>query len=362
MVSTYIRRLTLAVSVSVLAGCASGSSGTSVKSTRSPSVTTEITLLTHNAFVMPQGMAELFEQQTGVSIKLLQDGDTGALVNKAILTRDNPQADVLFGVDNAFLSRAIEQKIFAPGAYRALDAIDTEHRDQFGDALRFVVPVDYGDVCINYDTAWFAERDVAPPKNLDDLVDPKYSGLTIVQNPATSSPGLAFLIATRERYPGDAWKEYWRALQRNNVLVVDDWTIAYQAEFTAGGGEGSRPIMISYASSPPADVFYSEGAKTKPTIAAVDDGCVRQYEFVGVLAGSKHEVAGRQLVEFMLSNEFQRELPLSNFVFPARREVALPQMFSDFALVPESPVTIDYLAIGRDRSEWIREWIALVLG
>ena len=362
MKSGYFRTLAVAALVSTLASCSSNGGDPSGRSSTSRPPATEVTLLAHNAFVMPPGMAALFKKETGISVKILQDGDAGALLNKAILTRGKPQADVMFGVDNAFLSRAIDEKVFAPGAYRALDTIDAEHRDQFGNALRFVVPVDYGDVCINYDKAWFAQRKLAPPTNLDDLTDPKYSGLTVVQNPASSSPGLAFLIATRDRHPGASWKKYWQALQRNKVLVVQDWTVAFQTEFTAGGGDGTRPIMISYASSPPADVFYSQGAKTKPSIVAVEDGCVRQYEFVGVLAGSPHETEGRRLVEFMLSGEFQRELPLSNFVFPVRRDIALPKVFSDFALSPSHPITFDYIALGRDRAEWIREWTELVLG
>ena len=362
MKSGYFRTLAVTVLLSTVASCSSNGGDSSGRSSTSQPTATELTLLTHNAFVMPQGMAARFKTETGITVKILQDGDAGALLNKAILTRGKPQADVMFGVDNAFLSRAIDEKVFAPGAYRALDVVEAQHRDQFGDALRFVVPVDYGDVCINYDKAWFAKRNLAPPTNLDDLADPTYSGLTVVENPASSSPGLAFLIATRKQHPGADWKTYWQALQRNKVLVVQDWTVAFQTEFTAGGGDGTRPIMISYASSPPADVFYSEGAKTKPSIVAVDDGCVRQYEFVGVLAGSPHQTEARQLVEFMLSSEFQAELPLSNFVFPVRRDVALPKVFSDFALTPSRPLTFDYVALGRDRAQWIREWTELVLG
>ena len=191
---------------------------------------------------------------------------------------------------------------------------------------------------------------------------PKYRGLSVVENPSTSSPGLAFLAATIARHPGDAWKEYWKALKRNDVRVVADWTSAYETEFTGGGGSGTRPIVVSYASSPPADVVYSDGKKKRPTIAAVTKDCFRQYEFAGVLHNAKHPNAATQLVEFLASATFQADMPLNMFVYPTRANVPLPKVFTDFAAVVEHPITIDYREIDKQRTAWIRDWTTLEIG
>ena len=122
------------------------------------------------------------------------------MLNKAILTKSSPLADVLFGVDNTFLSRALDNDLFERYSSPVLDVLlpelilDDKHR---------LLPVDWGDVCLNYDVAWFEEQDIAPPDALEDLIAPAYKGLTVVENPATSSPGLAFLLTTVKAFGED---------------------------------------------------------------------------------------------------------------------------------------------------------------
>ncbi len=165
-----------------------------------------------------------------------------------------------------------------------------------------MTPIDESDVCVDFDKSWFGHDGRPPaPASLDDLVDSRYKGLTVVENASTSSPGLAFLLATIAAKGENGWSGYWSALKRNGVRVVDDWTAAYETDFTAGGGSGDRPIVVSYGSDAAADVVGSSPHRDTPKVGVIASTCFRQMEFAGVLHGA-HNVPGAQaLVDFMLT-------------------------------------------------------------
>ena len=316
-------------------------------------------LMTHDSFDISQETIDEFTAQTGIQLEIFKAGDAGAVVNKAVLAKDNPLADVLFGVDNTFLSRALDNDIFLPYHSPRLDQIDDSLKL---DPQNRALPVDFGDVCLNYDKAWFAENNLQPPANLADLVDPAYAGLTVVENPATSSPGLAFLLATISTYGEDGYLDYWQQLQDNDLLVSDGWEDAYYGSFTAAS-DGDRPIVVSYASSPPAEVYFAEEPPQEaPTAAVVGDGsCFRQIEFVGILKGSEHEAQAQQLVDFLLDKTFQEDIPLHMFVFPANETAVLPEVFAQFSQIPDQPATIPPQDISAKREIWIEAWTNTVL-
>jgi len=324
-----------------------------------PAEPTELVIMTHSSFDVGTEVIETFEQEHNVKVTFLDSGDAGEALNKAILAKDNPLADIFYGVDNTFLSRALREDIFEAYASPLLSEIspemilDEEHR---------LLPVDWGDVCLNYDRAWFEERNLAPPDSLEDLIDPAYAGLTVVQNPATSSPGLAFLLATIDHFGVDGWQDYWAALRENEVWVENGWTEAYYGQFSAAS-DGNRPIVVSYATSPAAEVYYSEGKYTLPPTGAITAPatCFRQIEFVGILKGTAKEKLARDFVDWMLSQPFQEDIPLHMWVFPANEEAALPQVFIDFAQQAREPAELDPEEIAAHRDEWIAVWMEVVL-
>jgi thiamine transport system substrate-binding protein len=224
------------------------------------------------------------------------------------------------------------------------------------------LPVDYGDICLNYDVAWFAENDQPPPDDLADLADPAYADLTVVQNPATSTPGLGFLLATIETFGEDGYLDYWRQLMDNGALVVDGWEQAYYSHFTAAS-EGDRPIVVSYASSPVAEVYFAEEPPAaSPTAAVVGDAaCFRQIEFIGILRGTQVEEEARQLVDFMLDRRFQEDIPLKMFVYPANENAQLPDVFVQHSQVSAAPAQMAPERIAANREEWIQAWTEAVL-
>jgi thiamine transport system substrate-binding protein len=319
---------------------------------------TEVVLVTHDSFVVSDDVRAEFEESSGLELRILQSGDAGELVSKALLTAGNPQGDVLFGLDNNLLSRALKGDLFEAYASPLLDRVDASF---VLDAEHRVTPIDHGEVCLNYDKAWFSDRGVEPPRSLDDLTAPRYAGLVVVENPATSTPGLAFLLATIARFGEQGWQRYWAALRRNRVLVVDGWEEAYNVRFSGSAGRGDRPIVVSYASSPPAEVIFATPRPKEAPTAVVEDSCFRQIEFAGVLRGTGNEDGARELVDFLLSKRFQEDIPLSMFVFPVNRDAELPREFEQFAVVPESPLELAPEEIEVNRDRWVKEWTSLVL-
>jgi thiamine transport system substrate-binding protein len=322
-----------------------------------------VTLVAYDSF--PVGDTSMndaldsFTADTGIEVELLSAGDTGAMVSKAVLTAGNPEGDVMWGIDNTFLSRALADDVFEPYESPAAASIPDALTDPVPG--NEVTPVDYGDVCINYDIAWFDEQGLTPPTTLDDLLLDDYADLLVVQNPATSSPGLAFLLATVATYGDDGWAEYWSGLRANGVEVVEGWSEAYYERFTWAGG-GPRPLVVSYGSSPPAEVIFADPPRDDAPTGVMESSCFRQIEFAGVLRGTGEPEAARALVDFLVSETFQAELPLNVFVYPANPDVELPTEFVDHAVVPDDPLTVDPERIEEHRSAWIDEWTDIVLG
>ena len=298
-----------------------------------------------------------FTAETGVEVEILNAGDTGTMLAKAELIAGNPEGDVLWGIDNTFLSRAIDAEIFEPYAANGLDAIDAEFLELVPN--NEATPVDFGDVCVNYDIAAVDAAGVAPPASFDDLA--ANADRLVVQNPGTSSPGLAFLLATIAEYGEDGWEDYWRSLAEGGVSIVDSWTDAYYAEFTWAGG-GDRPLVVSYGSSPPFEVlFAAEPLDAAPT-GVVEATCFRQVEFAGVLRGTDAPDEARALVDFLISERYQREVPLNLFVFPVNGDVELAPEFVEYATIPETTLALDAATIAANRSDWIDRWSEIMTG
>lgn len=316
-------------------------------------------LMTHDSFDISAETLARFTEETSIAVDVFKAGDAGTVVNLAALATDDPLADVLYGVDNTFLSRALENELFITYESPVLEEIDDSLQL---DPQHRALPVDFGDVCLNYDRAWFTANTLDPPQTLDDLIDPAYSGLTVVENPATSSPGLSFLLATIDTYGEEGYLDYWQGLVDNDVLVTDGWEDAYYGSFSAAS-DGDRPIVVSYASSPPAEVYFAETAlELAPTAAVVSDGsCFRQVEFVGVLQGTEYEEEAQLLVDFLLSRQFQEDIPLHMFVFPANEKAELPPVFLEHSQIPQNPATIAPEEIAANREEWVQAWTETVL-
>lgn len=318
-----------------------------------------ITIMTHDSFAASEEVVKAFEQANNAKVVFLQSGDAGEVLNKAILAKSAPLADVLFGVDNTFLSRALEGDIFEEYRSPVLAEIPDEFKLDSSDRL---LPVDYGDVCINYDKAYFVEKNLTVPQTLEDLAKPEYRDLLVVENPATSSPGLAFLLATRAHF-GDGYLDYWKSLKDNGIVIVDGWETAYYTNFSASSGHGPQSMVVSYGTSPAAEVIFADPPRADaPTASIVGlDTCFRQIEFVGILRGTQQRALAEKFVDFMLSKQFQEDMPLQMFVYPVNMNAILPDAFTKYAQVPSQPAALTPDEIAANRDKWIQEWANVVL-
>lgn len=337
------------VAAALVTGCSAG--GGSDDTSRGDGGDT-VVLVTHSSWAVPDEVVAAFEEQSGYTLDVQPAGDAGELTNRLALTRTSPLGDAVFGIDNTFASRAVEEDVLAEYAPELPPGAEQFVLDDPAAAAR-LTPVDRGDVCVNIDDTWFAERDLAPPADLDDLADPAYEGLFVTPGAATSSPGLAFLLATVAAYGEDGWQAYWERLLDNGAKLTPGWTDAYTVDFTAGGGGGDRPIVLSYASSPP---FTIPEGGDEPTTSALLDTCFGQVEYAGVLAGARNPEGAQALVDFLLGPEFQAALPESMYVFPVRDDVELPADWAAHAAVPEDPYSVPPAQIASERDRWVTEW------
>ena len=322
-----------------------------------------LTIITHDSFSVSAELVSRFEEENNVRLVFIQGGDTGSALNRLILTSVNsktPEADVFYGLDNTFLSRALEQNLFEPYQPEGLENIPDEFKL---DPEFFVVPIDFGDVCINYDRAYFSERGIALPGSLQDLTKPEYEGLLVVENPATSSPGLAFMLATIAEFGEDAWLDWWQEMKVNQVAIVSDWETAYYNNFSGSSGKGPQPMVVSYASSPAAELIYAETTLSEsPTASLVAPGmCWRQVEFAGILNNTPNRDLAEKFIDFLLSKEFQEDMPMQMFVFPVLPAAELPEDFITASQLPEAVVSLNSALIAAYRDTWINEWANLML-
>jgi thiamine transport system substrate-binding protein len=312
-----------------------------------------VVLVTHDSFAVPKDLLSGFTKETGITIDVHRTGDAGALTNQLVLTKDEPIGDLAYGVDNTFASRALDEGVFE--AYRSPDADKGPQRYQIDDSGRLTA-VDVGDVCLNIDPAAFAEKKIPEPRSYADLTRPEYRDMLVVEDPATSSPGLAFLAGTIATLGEDGWREYWVALKGAGLKVVSGWEEAYTQDFSGSAGKGPRPIVVSYASSPAAEL----GDDGKPRTKALLDTCFRQVEYAGLLKGAKHSADAKKVLDFLLSEKFQAAMPEQMYVYPAREGVELPKAWQEAAPQPPSPATLPPAEIGKNRESWITEWRGLV--
>ncbi len=315
-----------------------------------------VVLVTYDSFALPEDAAAEFTEQTGAEIEVVAAGDSGTMLTRALLAAGSPEGDVIFGIDNTLAGRALSEDLLEAFEPDGLDRVPEQYRLD-GELGELLTPIDTGDVCMNVDAEWFAAEGREAPTTLEDLADPAFAELLVVPSPVTSSPGLAFLLGTVDRYGEDGWADYWSRLDANGVRIRPSWDDAYSTDYTVSGGD--RPVVLSYASSPPAEVIFSEGERTEPASEVMLDSCTSQVEYAGVLAGAEHPALARELVEFMLSDSWQSALPTANFVFPIV-DVELPEEFAQWAERAETTLGLTPEQIDAGRDDWIEQWRELM--
>jgi thiamine transport system substrate-binding protein len=308
----------LALAILLLAGCAPADQAA-----------TKVTLVAHDSFAISDESIAQFQEESGFELEIIRAGDVGSLTNRLVLTKESPIADVVFGIDNTFMGVA-EQNSIIEGQ---------------------LVPVDYADVCFNYDRVWFEERGITPPGSWRDLTKPAYNSLTVVTNPLSSSPGLAFLATTVAAFGEPGFEQYWKELRDNGVRVASGWEEAYFTDFSGSSGRGQYPIVLSYSSSPAAEI--REDGKSQ-TVALLDE-CFRQTEYIGELAGASNPEGAKALIEFLLSESFQNTMSGLMYVYPVNEYASIPAEWAEFGPAANSTIG-EKLNISTHREKWQTKW------
>lgn len=292
-----------------------------------------VRLATHDSFAISADLVKDFQNKTGLTLKIVRLGDAGSLTNKLVLTKNDPIADVTFGIDNTFAGVATSNKIINGK----------------------LIPVDFGDVCFNYDVDWFKSHSITPPASWRDLTSPTYRNLTVIENPKLSSTGLAFLATTYAGFPtASQVNTYWKALKANGVKITSGWEDAYYVDFSGSSGKGSRPIVLSYSSSPADEV----GKDGKSRTAALLSECFRQTEYVGIILNGLAPKGAQKFIDFLLSDKFQASMPESMYVYPINPKVELPKKWTKFAPFAKIVIGQD-LDIQSQRATWLKAWWVL---
>lgn len=328
---------------------------------KTPSTSQEtLTVMTHDSFAVSESIITQFEAEHNVKVQFVRSGDAGSALNQAILTKEHPLADLFYGVDNTFLTRALSEGLFIAYDSPILEQIPGDYQLDKGN---YALPVNYGDVCINYDKHYFENNQLPVPTSLEDLADSRYAGLLVTQNPATSSPGLSFLMATVAHFGEEGYLDYWRTLKQNGLVVVSDWETAYYTNFSGSTGQGPQPMVVSYGSSPAAEIIFSETPLDESPTASIvgPDTCFRQIEFVGILKNAANPDLAKTFIDFMLSVPFQEDIPMQMFVYPVNRNANLPEAFAEHIQIPNKPAALDPKLIDAHREDWINAWLEVVL-
>lgn len=342
-----VRALAVATLVScgalAFVGCSAPTNGDEGEA----AVSNDVTLVVHDSFVDGPEFEQAASAATGYNVKVMTAGDGGELTNKLVLTKGAPIADAFFGVDNTFASRLVENAVVDEFTPEGIPSRAAEH------AIGSLVPIDMGATCINIDTDWFAEHGVAEPETYDDLAEPEYRDLTVLIDPTSSSTGASFMIGTVAAFGEDGFADYWKRLSDNGVSLTQGWSDAYYEQFTAASESGTRPIVLSYSTSP---AFTVNDNETESTTRALLDTCTTQVEYAGVLKGAKNPEGAQAVIDYLLSSEFQQSIADEMYMYPIDETVELPAAWATFAPLP-TPEQVHDLApaeIEAGREAWLR--------
>lgn len=337
-----MRRNPLMAATAVLSVAGLALSGCSIAAQQEDADSKEktVTIITHDSFELTKEQVKKFETETGYKLKTTSPGDASSVVNQLILAEGKASADGFYGVDNLQAGALTEKGVVEDYVPEKLP--EAAKKLTNSDAL---TPIDQGQVCINADAGWFKKNKVDLPKSINDLTKPEYAKLLVAQDPAQSSPGFAFMVTTMHKT--EDWKKAWEDMLAGGTKVVSSWSNAYNTDFSGSEGKGKYPLVVSYSSSP-----AFEGGKT----VNIDDTCIDQVEYAGVLKNAKNPDGAKAFVDFMLSEDMQNAIPEQMYMYPVNPDVKLPKDWAAHAPLSKTSVTPDPSEIAQKREEWIKQF------
>ena len=282
-----------------------------------PAPAGEVVIYTYDSFISEWGpaseLARLFKEKTGIDCTFIDAGDGAQIISRVILEKENPRADLVIGFDNNRMSLVRSSDAFE--AYKPANADAIIPKELRLDDGWLATPYDWSFFAMIYDS----ESSVPEPRSLAELANPAYRKRIILMDPRTSTPGSGFVAWTLAVF-GEACGDFWRALKPNILALAPSWSTGYGL-FTAG----EAPLVVSYITSPAYHIENGEGSRFRA--ARFDNGYPMQIEGAALVRGAKNADNARLFLDFLISEEAQSVLPLTQWMYPVNARVKLPASY-----------------------------------
>ncbi len=308
----------------------------------------ELVIYTYSSFAsgIAQKVLPIFEKQNNVKVKLLSFGDAGNVLARLILEKDQPKADVVIGLDQPLLKRAISEGLLIKFVPENISMIKNK---ELLDMRGYGIPFDYGAIALVYNT----EKINNPPKSFKELLDERFKRKLVVQDPRTSSTGLSFMLWTVAVFGEDGFLDYWKSLKNNILTITPGWDEAFSMLET-----GEADIMVSYATD--GAYSYHEYGSLKYLPVVMEEGAFVQIEYAAIVKGSKNIELAKKFIEFVLSKEFQSHVPLNQWMYPVV-EIELPKAYK-YAPKIDKVLPFDYSIFEQKGKDWLEKWAEVMIG
>ena len=348
------------LSLTILTCCTTNNTTSDTNTNSNEQNIKEIKVLAYDSFNLDKNLIKEFEKTSGYKVKIIPSGGGGELVNKLVLSKNTPMGDVSVGIDSTFAGRTIKEKIFQNNNVKLPEG--AEKYVIAGD--KTLTPISHGQICLNADKQWFDSKNIKTPETFTDIIKPEYKNLFASINPTTSSAGLGFFLSTVAKFGENGWQKYWQDLKNNGMKISKDWSGAYNVDFTAGEGKGTKPIVVSYVTSPLETLETSQSSSNLPEsttkTVALTDTCYDQVEYAGIVRNAKNKEGAEKFIEFMLSKKVQDVLLDTMYVFPVSNEATIPDEVLQHTPPVENALRLDPVVLEEKRQEWLREWNSII--
>ena len=303
-----------------------------------------LTIYTYDSFVSEWGPGPIvkknFEDKFKRHLKFVTVDSAATLLTKIILEGSSTKADIVLGLDMNLLDEANKSNLFLKHSLGHLNNIINLPIEWESENF---IPYNYGYFAFVYNNKKFTN----PPNSMEELIN-NTDARIVIQDPRTSTPGLGLLTWIKAIYgnkAGDAWEK----LNKKIISVTKGWTDAYYNIFLAGEAD----MVLSYTTSPAAHIMFENNYDY--SAINFSEGNYITIEFAGILKSSKNKLLAKKFLRFMLTEDFQSIIPLTNIMYPVTKINDLPDAYKSLEI--PKVLQIDPTIINTNKEDWIEEWL-----
>ncbi|MCP4983693.1 MAG: putative 2-aminoethylphosphonate ABC transporter substrate-binding protein [Gammaproteobacteria bacterium] len=289
--------------------------------------------------------AETFNKDhPDINIKWVRDS-TGIVTAKLLAEKNNPQADVIWGLAGTSLLLMKSEGMLEPYAPKGVKKLDRKFVDQ--SAVPSWTGMDAWVAAVCYNTVEAAKHNLAPPKSWTDLLKPMYKGHLIMPNPNSSGTGFLDVSSWLQMFGKE--KGGWDYMDRLHKNI---------ARYTHSG---SKPCKLAAAGEIPIGISFAfRGARSKAKGAPIDiivpaEGVGWEMEASGIIAGTDNLDAAKTLMDWSISRTAM-EMYNTAYAVVGMPGVAKPVKHFPPTLL-EKMITNDFEWAANNRKTILAEWL-----